>query len=340
MPPVLDCKVQIGMAEALREVGLSPTAVLEAARLSPDLLNSPGPRVSVREYFALWRAIETLSGDRSTGIKLVALIKLDLTEPMFLGVLSAEDVAGAIDLVSRYKRIFEPQGLDIRRDPVAGEVVVTLPEPDSEADQPQILIDTQLAFIVEMCRRGTRQAGLSPRRVDLRAEILASSEVHNAYFRCPIRLGAPTNALVFAADDMSRPFLTHNPQLQRALIPYLAAQTPSPLQSPMARVRAVISARIRGRRPTLQSVARELAMSGRAIQRVLRDQGTTFRRLLDDVRNEQARGYLTATSYSDAEVAFLVGFEEANSFHRAFRAWNGVSPSEFRRRVATSPVGA
>ena len=132
MPPVLDCKVQIGMTEALREVGLSPPEVLAAARLPPGLFDTPGPRVSVREYFALWRAIETLSGDRNAGITLVTLIKLDLTEPMFLGVLSAEDVGGAIDLISRYKRIFEPQGLDIRRDPAAGEVVVTLPDPDSE----------------------------------------------------------------------------------------------------------------------------------------------------------------------------------------------------------------
>jgi len=328
------------MAEALREVGLSSTEVLAAARLPLDLLDTPGPRVSVREYFALWRAIETLSGNRNTGIRLVTLIKLDLTEPMFLAVLSAENVAGAIDLISRYKRIFEPQGLDIRSDTTASEVVVTLPEPDSESDQPEILVDTQLAFIVEMCRRGTRQADLSPRRLDLRASVLSSSELHNAYFKCPIRLGAPTNALVFAADDMSRPFATQNPQLRGALIPYLAAQTPSPQHSPIARVRAVISERIRGRRPMLQSLARELAMSGRAIQRVLRDEGTTFRRLLDDVREEQARVYLSSTSFSDAEVAFLLGFEEANSFYRAFRAWTGMSPSEFRRRVARSPAVA
>src|SRR3712207_4341032 len=99
MVPVLNCKVPIGMAEALREVGLSHTDVLAAARLPLGLLDSPGPRVSVRDYFALWRAIETLSGDRGTGIALVTLIKLDLTEPMFLAVLSAPDVGGAIDLI-------------------------------------------------------------------------------------------------------------------------------------------------------------------------------------------------------------------------------------------------
>jgi AraC-like DNA-binding protein len=69
---------------------------------------------------------------------------------------------------------------------------------------------------------------------------------------------------------------------------------------------------------------------------VLRDNGTSFRELLDDVRNEHAHGYLTSSGFSDGEVAFLLGFEEANSFYRAFRGWNGISPRQFRQRTARS----
>ena len=76
-------------------------------------------------------------------------------------------------------------------------------------------------------------------------------------------------------------------------------------------------------------------MSTRAMQRLLRDNGTSFRQLLDEVRNEHARGYLTSTSFSDGEVSFLLGFEDPNSFYRAFRAWNGMSPNEFRRTAHT-----
>ena len=61
-------------------------------------------------------------------------------------------------------------------------------------------------------------------------------------------------------------------------------------------------------------------MSTRAMQRVLNDHGTTFRRLLDEVRNEHARGYLASTSFSDGEVSFLLGFDDPNSFYRGFRS--------------------
>jgi AraC-like DNA-binding protein len=75
-------------------------------------------------------------------------------------------------------------------------------------------------------------------------------------------------------------------------------------------------------------------MSTRALQRVLRDNGTSFRQLLADVRNEYARAYLSSTSFSNTEVAFLLGFEDESSFARAFRGWNGVTPAMFRRRAA------
>jgi len=30
------------------------------------------------------------------------------------------------------------------------------------------------------------------------------------------------------------------------------------------------------------------------------------------------------------EIAYLVGYEDANSFYRAFRSWAGVTPAEWR----------
>jgi AraC-like DNA-binding protein len=139
--------------------------------------------------------------------------------------------------------------------------------------------------------------------------------------------------VAFTIDDAQRPFVTHNPQLLSALLPYLQANTPPSPTSTVARVRAVIAERVRGQRPDADAVARELAMSTRALQRMLKDHGTSFRQLLDEVRNEHARGYLSSTGFSDGEVSFLLGFEDPNSFYRAFRSWNGMSPREFRQQT-------
>jgi AraC-like DNA-binding protein len=338
MATVLSCKIPIGLAEALREAGLSPVEVLATARLGLRLFDIPGQRVSVPEYFALWQAIRTVSRNPSIGIMLATSVKPELTEPLFLAIMSAVDVAAAIEIVSTYKRLLGPEDLSVRADDAAKQVVVTYKWPPSEKPLPQVLVDAELAFIVEMCRRGTRSADLTPRELHLCTAALDAGAEHAAFFGCPIRIGAAENAVLFAAEDTAKPFVTFNPQLLDALLPYLQANMPPAPTSVVARVRSVIAERLRGQRPTVRTVGKELAMSARALQRLLREHGTSFRQLLDEVRNEHARSYLSATSFSDNEVAFLLGFEDSSSFYRAFRAWNGMPPSEFRHRPAAGVV--
>ena len=41
--------------------------------------------------------------------------------------------------------------------------------------------------------------------------------------------------------------------------------------------------------------------------------------------------YLSKPDLSIDEIAFLIGFSAASSFHRAFKPWTGKTPSNFRR---------
>ncbi|MEO5730028.1 MAG: AraC family transcriptional regulator [Byssovorax sp.] len=331
MTPAPLCKLPVGLREALLALGVSPQDVLALAGLPSRLFDLIGQRLTVPEYFALWRAIRTVSGDPGIGIALARSVKPDLTDPLFLAIASAQTVAAAIDLVSAYKRILSPEDIEVRTGD-GGEVVVTYVWPSASGDPPQVLLDAELAFIVEMCRRATQCLDLRPRALELRAPSLEEGGAHAAFFGCPVRLGAASNAVVFAAEDTLRPFLTHNPQLLSALVPYLQANIPPSPQSPVARARSVVAERMRGQRPTVDEVGKELAMSGRALQRLLKEHGTSFRQILDEVRHRHAEGYLGGTAFSDTEVAFLLGFEDPNSFYRAFRGWTGMAPSEFRRR--------
>jgi AraC-like DNA-binding protein len=72
-------------------------------------------------------------------------------------------------------------------------------------------------------------------------------------------------------------------------------------------------------------------MSPRTLRRMLRDEGTTFRDVVAEVRRELAFRYLRDPDVPIGEVAFLVGFSDANAFHRAFKRWTGGTPGEFRR---------
>jgi hypothetical protein len=267
MSPDPGCKIPIGLVSALREAGVSAEHVLAAARLPSRLLDTPGRYVPPSDYFALWKSIRAVSGDPGIGMRLATLVKPELTEPLFLAVLSAGNLAEAIGVVSRFKRLLEPEDLVVVEDAATERLVVTYRWSDAEDEVPQALVDAELAFLVQIGRRGTSRPDLSPREIFLRTSALDAGGEHEDFFRCAIRLGAPRNAIAFALDDTRDPFATRNPELLNALLPHLEANTPVPPDAGLARVRSVIAERVRGRRPEADEVARELAMSTRAMQR-------------------------------------------------------------------------
>ncbi len=85
-----------------------------------------------------------------------------------------------------------------------------------------------------------------------------------------------------------------------------------------------------GKRPTREDVAQQLHLSVRTLQRRLNDAGITFQQLVEDTRRELARRYLKESTVELSEAAFLLGYEDTNSFFRAFHDWEGTSPGEWR----------
>jgi AraC-like DNA-binding protein len=83
---------------------------------------------------------------------------------------------------------------------------------------------------------------------------------------------------------------------------------------------------------TLEEIGRRLAVSKRTLQRRIEAEGTSFQRILSETREAVARHYLEATTLPAAEIALLLGYDEPNSFSRAFKTWTGTTPDTVRRR--------
>ena len=68
-----------------------------------------------------------------------------------------------------------------------------------------------------------------------------------------------------------------------------------------------------------------------SLKRNLQKRGTTFGKLLDQVRQELAKEYVMDRSISLTEVAFVLGFSEQSVFSKAFKRWTGRTPSDVRK---------
>ena len=97
------------------------------------------------------------------------------------------------------------------------------------------------------------------------------------------------------------------------------------------RVKAAIIEQLPSGNISQEMVADELHMSVRNLQRKLKNIDTSFRELLDEIRRELAKQYVTTSDVNLSEVTFLLGFSESSSFSRAYKRWHGVTPSEVRK---------
>ena len=72
---------------------------------------------------------------------------------------------------------------------------------------------------------------------------------------------------------------------------------------------------------TIEDIADALHISSRSLQRRLQDEGSSFQRVLEEARHQLARHYLNNSVLELNEAAYLLGYEDGNSFVRAFRTW-------------------
>jgi AraC-like DNA-binding protein len=151
---------------------------------------------------------------------------------------------------------------------------------------------------------------------------------------CPVVCGAPRNSIVFRVDDAARPFVTRNAELLALLAPQFDQELKQVKGEErfIDRVRRAIQQKLTGRRPTINDIAAALHVSSRTLQRRLQDAGVSFQRLLEEARHQLARNYLNNPLLELNEAAYLLGYEDANSFVRAFRGWEGVPPARWRER--------
>ncbi len=81
----------------------------------------------------------------------------------------------------------------------------------------------------------------------------------------------------------------------------------------------------------MEAVAPALGVSKRTLQRKLKAENTNFQQQLNATREMLAKNYLLNTSLPTDDIAFLLAYQETNSFLRAFNSWTGMSVQQYRQ---------
>jgi AraC-like DNA-binding protein len=298
--------------------GVELDDVMAAAGIDAATMERPDARIPADADDRIWQAAIERLADPDLGLHLAE------------GAISARSL-GVVGYLTRSSATVGQALARARRFHRLDQSGVTVSERPHDGPWPRAIAETIVANYVTLARSWTGEQ-LIPLEVRFQHARPRSGE-HERIFGCPVRFGAPDNAVKFAADDLRRRLRTADSQLLAYLESWaeerLAALAPSRSFADDVRL-AVRDCLDHEHSVEIGAVARRLGTSPRSLQRRLLEQGVTFRTLVDAIRRHRAAALLGADA-SISDVADRLGYSDARAFRRAFRRWTGQAPSTGKR---------
>lgn len=311
----------------MTDMGLRPGEVLTLAGLPTDMFSRKEASLSPADYFQLWRGMEQAAGDGELPLMMGQAISVEAFDPPIFASLCSPHLNAALHRLSHFKALIGPLMLAI--DVGAEHTTVVLDCYGHQGAIPRCLAAAELVLLTQFARLATRQH-IVPQEVEL-AVLPANLAPYEAFFGCALTQGNG-NRLSFHAADAVRPFLTEDAAMWAFFETELNKRL-SDLEmgaSMTQRVRSVLLELLPSGQSTIDAVAKRLAVSKRTLQRTLSEESCSYQDVLGTTRKELAQHYLTRSSISLGEVSWLLGFQDSNSFQRAFKVWTGTTPGEYR----------
>jgi AraC-like DNA-binding protein len=330
LQPLLDAAFErgVGASELAREAGLAPTTLAPL----PEFL-------AAGNYLRLLDAGARLACDPHFGLHVGERVRPGTYSAYGLVLLACRDVGQALEQALRYEQLAHD----------LGRSHLMLDGADAQYEWASHFPQAS-RHLVESVFAGIRVFGnwlaggqLPPAQVAFAHQADAGAGEYERVFGALPRFGAPANTARFDAALLSLPVRNADVALypllrQHAerLLSERARQTPAIV----GRVREAITRNLAFDRVRLGSIAEELELTPRTLQRKLADSGASFQQVLDETRFALAAEYLRQHELPLAKIAFLLGYQEQSAFTHAFKEWSGLNPGAWREREARASLSA
>lgn len=320
-----------GYADLVRDLGGDGALLLRAAGIPPAAAGDPAVFIGYRNLIT---AVE--SGARATGItdfgrRLAERQGIEILGPVGAAAQSAPTVAAALAAVSHYLGVYSP-ALSITIEPAAAaEVLCRLDIVLARLPDHRQTSELTVAVAVRIARLLVGPS-FRPQRVLLPHDAMSPAASYRASFGCPVVFASSCTGVCLRASDLDRPLAVEG-GVHQVVRAYLDGVLGPDSGDGATAVRSLVLHLLPTGSADLTTVAHQLALHPRTLQRRLAEQGTCFEDVVEELRRELATSHLRDTQLSFAQVAGLLGYSAQSVLSRSSRRWFGCSPSEARRRL-------
>jgi len=329
--PVIRAHYADILCQLAEEKGAGRAELLRAADIRPAMLGHPDNFITVDQFSALCRGALALSQDPALGLEYGKRLKFTTHGSLSQAAISCDNIGQALTVLIKYFRIrFVYMNLSFFTE--EDDAVLQLDVVHGLDDLYRFNVEVVLASLmdVNLLLFGRRLLDGGSCRLNYPPPEHATA--YESLFGHRIRFDAGANQLRFRRQFLELPISLSNPVARRVA----EAQCQEEMRSLEAatsmatRVARLLESVRDGRLPGIDEVAGQLGVSPRTLRRQLGSEGLKYQGILDDIRHQRARELLRRTSLGIDEIADRLGYSDPSNFGRAFRKWEGVSPSAWR----------
>lgn len=317
-------------AEGLDGRRVLHSAGLEESQLEGDQL------IEADSHYGVWEAILRSLPERASGFPMRYARSMQLDDYGALGLAwkTAPSCREALERAIRYHCILTNTSvMKLSEEAPAGSLRLEFQREGARRLGLRCANEAALAEVLQALVNLV-QRPVSAERVTFRHAPPPNVEEHERHFGCEIEWLGPSDAVQLSELSLRAVPRMADAGLSRFLLEHLDERAGTEgLEAPIeARVQRVVLDALPSGSPKMGDIAQRLGMSSRTLHRRLESNGASFNELVESTRRQLVEDLLARTQRPLGEVAFLAGFAEPSSFHRAFKRWTGATPASFRAR--------
>lgn len=324
------------LADAARE-GLDFASLFREAGLDPILLTQPEATVDTPDFIRLLQLVMRRTEDEFLGLGRGTKSKPGTFSMMAHAVINCPSLGKAMERSAQFYRIVDmPLELTLEEGSTESRLILRAASPEHD-NILEAIIFISLRFWSWLTGRN-----LEPIAIQLDFPEPPQADQFRRAFRGPVTYSNARNAVVFPTAWLSLPLVQNPLSLSKFLkdsLAHIIVGNSQPIGLP-EQIRAIISKGYGNTFPDFAQVCETLNMTPQTLRRRLKEENTSYQAIKDSIRQDAACYYLSKEELSIDEIALMMGFSEASSFHRAFKKWTGKTPAACRRELLGLPAVA
>lgn len=314
-----------------KDYGIDPAPIFEQVKIDTNKFQRPGSRVPLSKMTRLWDTAVFITGDQQFGLKVGAHAEPSDFYVLGHAWLASASLRGALERMCRYAHVLSTAITTAEVVDEDGMVVFVESFPDPSIVVNRVADEAGIVAFFKLCEI-IRREPVRPLKVELVFPPDKTRDYLDEFLQCPVTYGNEREKFYFSKEVFEERLPGYIPDVLDSTSRIAEQYLESLDQSKVATdVRRLLVQMLPSGKADQDRIASRLYRSTSTLQRQLSAEGTSYRDILETTRRSLAEKYLRDGDYTQAEIAYMVGFSDQSNFARAFKRWTGMSPGQFQK---------